>query len=208
MGQTFIDHPVEKDRLYHLLAHVQYNQRHGNMQNVRLWRLINGYQKAIAIQAARQIVAYAQACGADVIVLEHLNMKGRIRGAKKQKLHLWRKREIAHRIEALAARSGIRTTYICPYNTSRLAYDGSGPVVRDKDNAALCTFTTGKRYNTDLSARKNIAARYLIRIYSKQIPADIYKALQAKVPELAKRTLCMLSTVINLVADYAALRAA
>lgn len=41
---------------------------------------------------------------------------------------------------------------ICARNTSRLAYDGSGTVLRDGKNHSLCTFQTGKRYNCDLSA--------------------------------------------------------
>ena len=82
-------------------------------------------------------------------------MKKKRRG-NKQKLSLWRKRDIQHRVEALAARNGIRVSYICAVNTSRLAFDGSGKVLRGKDAGfntyELCKFTTGKVYNCDLSA--------------------------------------------------------
>ena len=97
-------------------------------------------------------------------------MKKKKRG-NKQKLSLWRKRDIQHRVEALAARNGIRVSYICAVNTSRLAYDGSGKVLRGKDaefdTYELCKFTTGKVYNCDLSASKNIGARFFIRVLLK-----------------------------------------
>ena len=60
----------------------------------------------------------------DKLVFEHLDFSGKKTGSKKQKLSLWRKREIQHRVEALAGMYGIRVSYICPYNTSRLAFDG------------------------------------------------------------------------------------
>ena len=45
--------------------------------------------------------------------------------------------------------------------TSYYAYDGSGPVKRDKTNACLATFSNGRRYNADLNGAQNIAARGL-----------------------------------------------
>ena len=78
-----------------------------------------------------EIVRFAMESKASVIVFEHLDMKKKKRG-NKQKLSLWRKRDIQHRVEALAARNGIRVSYICAVNTSRLAFDGSGKVLRGK----------------------------------------------------------------------------
>ena len=40
---------------------------------------------------------YAEENHADVIVFEYLEMQGKISGKKKQKLHLWRKRDIQDR---------------------------------------------------------------------------------------------------------------
>ncbi|NSK03106.1 transposase, partial [Blautia obeum] len=87
-----------------------------------------------------------------MIVFEYLEIKGKISGRKKQKLHLWKKRDIQKRCEHQAHRRGMRISRICAWNTSRLAYDGSGTVVRDLGNHSLCTFQNGKRYNCDLSA--------------------------------------------------------
>jgi len=61
---------------------------------------------------------------------------------------------------------------------SRLAYDGTGTVVRDPKNHSLCVFQTGKRYNCDLSASYNIGARYFIREL-------------LKVPAVKRRTSCV-----------------
>lgn len=92
---------------------------------------------------------------------------------------------------------GMRISRINPRNTSALAFDGSGKVNRNykKD---LATFTTGKVYHSDLSASYNIGARYFIRGIQKTISEKTWLALQAKVPELSKRTLQTLSSFISL----------
>lgn len=203
-GRTFIDHPVEKDRLYTDCRVISKSQKAGNSSNHRLWRFVNNYNYFIAVDTASRVVQFARGNHCQVIVLEYLNFTKKIRGSKAQRITLWRKREIAHRIEALAAKFGIRTTYVCPYGTSMYAFDGSGIVSRDKKNHRLCTFTTGKQYNCDLSASYNIAARYFIRAYKKTISERRWLDALAKVPELSKRTFCTLSTVINLAAVLSA----
>ena len=109
-------------------------------------------------------------------------------GKKKQKLHLWRKRDIQKRCEHQAHRKGMRISRICARNTSTLAYDGSGVVARDQKNHSLCTFKTGKRYHCDLSASYNIGARYFIRELFKPLPATERSLLEAKVPSVKRRT--------------------
>ena len=209
-GQTFINRPVEKDRMYGLLNTIKKAQQHGSRKNHRLWRFVNNYNKAIAVKTARAIVQYALKSKADVIVFEYLNMKGKKRG-QRQKLSLWRKRDIQHRVEALAARFGIRVSYICAVNTSRLAFDGSGKVVRGKkagfNTYELCKFQTGKVYNCDLSASKNIGARYFIRVLLKSLPVKKELLVTAKVPELSRRTSCCLATLIRANAELCSLKA-
>lgn len=200
IGRLFINHPVEKDRLYTDLHAISNAQKHGSCHCHRLWRFVNHYNSQIAKDTASQIVRYAVEHDVQVIVLEYLNMKGKISGRRAQRIALWRKRDIAHRIEQMGSRFGIRVSYVCPYGTSKYAYDGSGEVVRDPHNHQLCTFKTGKKYNCDLSASYNIASRYFIRVYQKTIHANVWLQMQAKVPELCKRTLCTLSTLIRLVA--------
>ena len=113
--------------------------------------------------------------------------------------------------EALAARNGIRVSYICAVNTSRLAFDGSGKVIRGKDAGfntyELCKFTTGKVYNCDLSASKNIGARFFIRVLLKSLSAKEELLVLAKVPELNRRTNCCLATLINAYAVLCASKA-
>ena len=126
--------------------------------------------------------------------------KGKIHGSKAMRLSLWRKKDIVKRVEALAHSKGIRFSTVCAINTSRLAYDGNGEVVRDKDNHSLCTFTTGKKYNTDLSASYNIGARYFAREIWKALPKKVASTLKAKVPELWYGAYCTLSTLKDLYA--------
>lgn len=194
-GTKFINSPVEKDCLFRILDGIRNCQSHGSRRMPRLWRFVDNYSRAISIATARQIVAYAVEQKAEVIVFEYL---GSFRGSRSQKIALWRKRDIQYRTEAMAARYGIRVSYVCAKNTSRFAYDGSGIVTRDKDNFSMCTFSNGKRYNCDLSAAKNIGARYFIRVTLKTLKKKQYKQVLAKVPELCKRTSCVLATLINL----------
>ena len=207
-GQTFINSPVEKDRMDGLLNTIKKAQQHGNRKNPRLWRFVNNYNKAIAVKTAEQIVSYAVKQNVKVIVFEYLQFSGKRRGNKKQRLTLWRKREIQSRAEAMASRFGIRVSHICAVNTSRLAYDGSGRVLRGKEagfsSYELCRFQSGKIYNCDLSASKNIGARYFIRVLLKSVSAKKLLSVSAKVPELDRRTFCTLSTLINFHAELTA----
>ena len=84
--------------------------------------------------------------------------------------------------------------------TSKYAFDGSGQVKRDKDNFSQCTFSNGKRYNTDLSASYNIGARFFIRETLKACPETEASEAKAKVPGLSARATCTLSTYISLLA--------
>lgn len=155
-GCEFIDHPVEKDRLYTLLRKIRQCQSQGSRHMNRLWSYANNYNTAIAKDTARRIVAYAVAQNAQVIVFENLTgIKSKKGASKAQKMTLWRKRDIQHRVEEMAARYGIRVSYICAWNTSLLAFDVSGKVKRGKDcgyhTNAICKFQSGKIYNADLS---------------------------------------------------------
>ena len=204
-GQRFINCSQQKDRLYHLLNKIKKVQRFGNYHNLRLWSYVKNYNKDIAIRVSRDIIDFAVSHDVQVIVFENLdNLKPS--GSKKQKIALWRKRDIQKRTEHMAKRYGIRVVYICAYNTSRLAYDGSGTVARGHDagfaDNKLCKFQNGKIYNCDLSASRNITARYLLRILQKSTNESMWSAVTAKVPELSARTRCTLSTVISFHAVY------
>ena len=88
----------------------------------------------------------------------------------------------------------MRFSTVSAWNTSRLAYDGSGAVTRDSHNHSLCTFKNGKRYNCDLSASYNIGARYFAREIWKSLPEKAASTLKAKVPELWYGAQCTIAS--------------
>ena len=116
----------------------------------------------------------------------------------------WRAQAVQHIVADKAHRDGVRVRRVCAWNTSKLAFDGSGEVERDKHNYSMCTFKTGKRYHCDLSASYNIGARYFIREILKSLPAKARLGIEAKVPQCTKRTTCTLSTLLSLNAELMA----
>jgi len=209
LGRRFIDHPSEKDRMYRTLGRIRRFQReHGSAQTQGRWAYTKRLNTELGKKTAGAIVRYAEENHADVIVFEYLEMQGKISGKKKQKLHLWRKRDIQRRCEHQAHRKEMRISRICAWNTSRLAYDGSGAVTRDRENHSLCTFQTGKRYNCDLSASYNIGARYFIRELLKPLPATERSLLEAKVPPVKRRTSCVYADLRELHLQMEILKAA
>ena len=164
------------------------------------------------MELSRKIAAAITKCAieyqADVIVFEYLEMQGKLSGKKKQKLHLWRKRDIQKLCEHQAHRNGIRVSRVSAQNTSRLACDGNGAVERNPENHSLCTFRTGKQYNCDLSASYNIGARYFIRELLKPLPETERSSLEAKVPAVKRRTSCVYADLRKLYAEISELKAA
>ena len=144
----------------------------------------------------------------DCIVMEYLDLAGKKRGSKKQRLHLWRAKYVQTMVTDKAHRNMIRTARVCAWNTSRLAFDGSGRVMRGKEadlpSYSLCRFPTGKQYNCDLNASYNIGSRYYIRELLKTLPVTAGQEVTANVPELAHRSKCTLSSLIKLNAALAA----
>lgn len=158
------------------------------------------------------IVSMATEYTVNVIVFEALNFHGKIRGSKKQRIHLWRKRAIQNMVEHKAHRNLIRISRVCAWNTSKLAFDGSGEILRGRINLTekdlanlltmtpekrktstgrpetycgqeLCTFQNGKEYCCDLSASYNIGARYFLREW-----CNTTSGLKEKLPKASLRT--------------------
>ena len=209
LGRKFINFPSEKDQMYSVLGRISRFQReHGFGQVQSRWNYARRLNMELSRKEASAITTYAQNNHADVIVFEYLKMKGKVTGKKRQKLHLWRKRDIQKLCEHQAHRTGMRVSRVCAWNTSRLAYDGTGEVVRDSKNHSLCTFTTGKRYHCDLSAAYNIGARYFIRERLKPLSATVRSSLEAKVPSVKRRTSCVYADLRNLYLEMDILKAA
>lgn len=203
LARKFIDFPSEKDRIYHALNKVKkVCQRYGSHNTTKLWRYIKFRNEELARKIAKSIVQYAVEQHCDVIVFEHLNTNGKKQGRKKQILSLWKKNSIQNKVELKAHKNGIRISRICAWGTSKLAFDGSGEVLRGKkanlNTYELCKFSNGKIYNCDLSASYNIGARYFIRDIQKSISVTKWSDVVAKVPECQKRTQCTYSTLLKI----------
>ena len=198
-ARKFIDFADEKDRLWKVLNRIRKkNREHGPKSAVSLWKYAARCNDELAKKIAAAIVRFAQENHADVIVFEHLDIKGKIRGKRKARLHMWKKRGVQKTCGHMAHRKGIRIARVCAWKTSRLAYDGSGEVERDSDNHSLCTFTNKKRYNCDLSASYNIGARYFIRELTKPMPATAWSVLEAEVPAVRRRSSCVYADLVKL----------
>ena len=208
LGRHFCKLPKETDHLTHSINRIKKAQQHGNCKMPVLWAKAKGINHNIAVKTANFIMDVAVLYSADIVVFEHLDKNGRACGSTKQRLKLWRSQEVQSIVTNKAHRLGMHISHICAWNTSRLAYDGSGRVLRGKDASfstyGLCRFQNGKTYNCDLSASYNIGARYYIREILKSLPETERLAMEAKVPACAKRSTCTLSTLISLHAALAA----
>lgn len=203
LAREFINFASDKDQLYHTLNKIKKVQQKYGFNNVtKLWRYAKFHNEELAHKIAKQIVYVATMYDCDVIVFEHLDTRGRKRGSKKQKLQMWKKNTIQKIVKHKAHKNGIRISHICAWDTSKLAYDGSGKVLRGKDanlgTYELCKFSNGKIYNCDLSASYNIGARYFIREIQKIQPAKAWSDIVAKVPECQKRTQCTYNTLLEI----------
>ena len=165
--------PAEEDRLRHLANRIRQYQ-HAGKKSRCVYRWCNSANKALAIETARAIIKTAELYDVDCIVFEHLDTHGKKRGRRlAQRLHLWRANDVQNRVTVMAHRDGMRIRRVCAWNTSRLAFDGSGKVRRGeyfqngkrRYNYSVAVFPNGKQYNCDVSASYNIGARFFLREY-------------------------------------------
>lgn len=204
VGRRFLHLPSEYDHLRHCIGHIKHAQQSGARRMPGLWAKARGLNDDISVKTARFIVDMAMLYGVDTIVMEALDLNGKKRGSQKQRLALWRARYVQSMVHVKAHRAGIRVSRVCAWNTSRLAFDGSGRVLRGREtekagkNYSLCEFPSGKVYNCDLNASYNIGARYYIREILRNQSERTRLALTAKVPSLAKRSTCTLSDLKDL----------
>jgi IS605 OrfB family transposase len=216
IGRKFINLSVEKDHLEKAVNRVKKAQQHGARRTPVKWKHVNDLNMDISRKTAKEIIDFAVLYNADVIVFEFLDTTGKLKGSKKQRLHLWRKREIQKIVEHKAHILGIRITRICAWNTSRLAFDGSGRVERgtyiqngeQKHNYSICTLQSGKQYNCDLNASYNIGARYFIRELLKSDSVMNRLPSQTKDSDYGTGSTRTLSTLIRLDADLRSMKAA
>lgn len=199
LSRKFINCGKEKDSVTNALNRVSsFQKEHGSHDTKRLWNIAKRRNLNLAHLIAHKVVDYALANNCDVIVFEHLETKGKKKGSKKQKLSMWKHQDIQNTTERLAHSFGIRIARVCAWNTSKLAYDGSGVVLRGKKVSEdtpydVCKFQNGKTYNCDLSASYNIGARYFIKELIK-----IYPNIMTEVSDIGSGTSRTLSTLWNI----------
>ena len=145
----------------------------------------------ICKRAGKFILDFALEYGGNVVVFEKLDNRER-----SNKVFFTMSKKIQKMVERKCEIKGIKTEYVCAWNTSRYAYDGSGTVKRNKDNPSICTFKSGKVYNCDLSAAYNIAARYFIREIYNTLTEEDRRSIAAKVPECVHRASSTLHTLL------------
>ena len=191
------------------LGRIKRNQKCGSRHNKTLWRKVAGISQDIADKTVKTILDFGNAHGVDVFVLEHLDFKGK---NIVKRAHFWRYKRIYKVLSHKAHQYGLRVARVNARYTSRLAFDGSGWSKRGREITpetpyALMQFVSGKIYNADLNASYNIGARYFIRHLLKTVTVTQRLALEAKVPQVAKRSTCTLSHLINLRSEFVALAA-
>ena len=186
-ARKFVKIAYEKDQLNHVLNQIKRDQKKYGYINQRLWRKANNLNDQIGEKTSLEIISFVLLHKVDYIVFEHLDLQGKKHGKMKQRLSLWRAQQIQSIVGLKAHQNRIRISRVCAYNTSKLAYDGSDIVERDKKNYSLCTFTTKKKYNCDLNATYNIGARFFLRAYDKK--ANEKDKLKIKTSERTLQTL-------------------
>lgn len=206
-ARKFISFSEEHDQLHTQLGRIKRNQKRGSKHNKTLWRKVSGISQSVADKTVQAIFDFGNEHGVDVFVLEYLDFKGK---NIVKRAHFWRYKHIYKVLAQRAHQYGLRIARVNARYTSRLAFDGSGWSKRGREIApetpyALMEFPSGKTYNADLNASYNIGARYFIRHLLKTVTATQRLALEAKVPQVAKRSTCTLSDLINLRSEFVAL---
>ena len=162
LGRRFLKLPREQDCLNHAVNRIKKAQQHGAKKTPRLWAAANGINDRIAVLTAQFIMDLAKEFKATTIVFEHLDKNGKKKGSKKQKLALWKSNYVQAMVSDKAHRLGIRISRVNARNTSRLAFDGSGSVLRGrKDNRLQKSGSeeislTGNQPSTKPETRKSV----------------------------------------------------
>ena len=171
-GKGVIRLTCEEDRLNHLINRKRMYQQAGK-KSKSIYRMVTAANRRLSIETSRKIMEKAVLYDVDCIVFEYLDSGGKVKGGRryKERIHMWRKRDVQKRVGIQAHRHGMRISRVCAWGTSKYAFDGSGEVLRGKDagfkTCSLCRFRNGKTYNCDLSAAQNIGARFFLREYAK-----------------------------------------
>ncbi len=132
-----------------------------------IYRKARNINRQICQLISKQLVSWAQSHGASVIVFENLK-NWRPKGGKKgstlrQRFHGWLKSRLVQLTVDKFQELGGFVEFVFPRGTSSYAYDGSARVLLDQKNYQEATCASGKKYNADLNASYNIAARFWLK---------------------------------------------
>lgn len=196
IARTFLGtarHDGQRDDLHGRIAAKQSatNGKAGQGFCRALYRRIAGLSLDAARQLSTQLVDFARAHQAQAFVFEALKgWKPKGHGKEQRKrFHRFQHRALLKAVALRAEELRMWLLEVFAGGTSRWAYDGSGKVVRDVNNAQLATFVSGKQYDADLNGAQNIAARGLALLYGITNPRP------AKVPGGDARMPLVLSDV-------------
>ena len=208
-ARKFVSFSEEHDQLHTQLGRIKRNQKQGSHYNKTLWRKVAGISQDIADKTVKAILDFGNGHGVDAFTLERLDFKGK---SAVKRAHFWRYKRIYKVLSQKAHQNGLRVARVNARNTSRLAFDGSGWSKRGREITpdtpySMMQFVTGKIYNADLNASYNIGARYFIKHLLKTVTVTQRLALEAKVPQVTKRSTCTLSHLINLRSELAVITA-
>ncbi|MEM7595793.1 MAG: transposase [Cyanobacteria bacterium P01_A01_bin.83] len=151
-----------------------------------IYRKCHNINEQIGHTVSKRIVEIAKAYNSCAIVFE--NLKGwKPRGGRKgstlrQRFHGWLKAKTRTLTEMKWRELGGKVIDIVAAYTSKLAYDGSGLVKRNRSNYAICRFASGKIYQTDLNGSQNIAARGIIKLTRRNDREDSTSKSSGKSP--------------------------
>ena len=191
--------PCEEDRLNHMINRKRMYQQAGKKSHCVYRWYWKDANRQLSIQTTKRLMDVAVLYSVDCIAFEYLDSKEKIRKERiPERIHLWRKNDVQHRVELQAHRMRMRLSRICAWDTSKYAFDGSGVV----DCHSIYHYEHGRKGlqlqsvyipewydNCDLSAAQNIGARFFLREYQ-------LLGIEG-LPATPQRTLCTLRTLVS-----------
>jgi putative transposase len=161
-----------------------------------LYRKAGNINREIGQKVSAQLVKIAKQYGVKYIVFEYLK-SWRPRGGKKrsvlrQRFHGWLHRRIVELTEMKWSELGGQVAFVYARGTSSNAFDGSGKLKRSDKQYGQAVFTSGKKYNCDLSASYNIGTRFILKLLGGNDPRDKQGKSSCLSPRSQGTTLSML----------------
>ena len=151
-----------------------------------IYRKCRHINDQIGHTVSKRIVEIATQYNSQAIVFEHLKgwkpKAGRRSSTLRQRFHGWLKAKIRTLTEMKWRELGGKVIDVVAAYTSKLGYDGSGLVKRNRSNYAIARFANGRIYNADLNASYNVASRGIIRLTSRNDREDSTSKSSGKSP--------------------------